>query len=139
VTSKRDVSKNEVIRYVTKFGKPLIVAADVNPMPKSVRLIAKSMGCRAFYPQATLSVVEKVKLAGEYVKRRNKHETAALAAGLKAYKSYKEFLHRVEAAAEEAGVGEAADEALILMMRKESENITNAIRALKRKIAKRGR
>jgi predicted RNase H-like nuclease (RuvC/YqgF family) len=126
IDSKREMKKEEIVKTIIKFGKPLIIASDVNPLPKSVEDIVNEFGSKAFFPENSLSVEEKNELTKEYSKiLKNDHEKDALAAALKAWKSYREIFEKISIAYENA---------ILKIFRKESENIESAIRdALKEK------
>ena len=89
LTSKRDVRKSDVIKLVTKFGRPLVVATDRNPLPRSIEKLASILGSKVYFPEISLSVVEKQELTKEFKEMiKNDHESDALAASIKAWKSH---------------------------------------------------
>jgi predicted RNase H-like nuclease (RuvC/YqgF family) len=120
VDSKREMKKDEIIKNIIKFGKPLIIASDVNPLPKSIESVVNEFGSKAFVPEKSLSVEEKVELTKNYNNiLKNDHEKDALAAALKAWKKYRELFEKINAATEEV---------VLKIFKRESENIENAIR-----------
>ena len=54
--SKRSFKRGDIIDAITDMGKPLLVAGDRRPIPKSVERMARSLGCRPFYPKKSLSI-----------------------------------------------------------------------------------
>lgn len=120
IDSKREMKKEEIVKTIIKFGKPLIIASDVNPLPKSVEDIVNEFGSKAFSPKNSLSVEEKNELTKEYSKiLKNDHEKDALAAALKAWKNYHDFFEKISMAYEDI---------ILKIWRKESGNIENAIK-----------
>jgi predicted RNase H-like nuclease (RuvC/YqgF family) len=79
-----------------QIGSPLIIASDVNPMPRSVKDVAKSLGCKVYYPEKSLTNIEKIKLLKKYKKDVRGHKKDALAAAIKAYKHYHPLLKKIE-------------------------------------------
>jgi predicted RNase H-like nuclease (RuvC/YqgF family) len=120
IDSKREMKKEEIVKTIIKFGKPLIIASDVSPLPKSVEDIVNEFGCKAFSPKNSLSVEEKNELTKEYSKfLKNDHEKDALAAALKAWKNYRDIFEKISMAYEDV---------ILKIWKKESENIESAIK-----------
>ncbi len=95
--SKKHLRLNDLINSVTKFGKPLIIATDVNPPPKKIKRIAEKVGGKLFVPKHSLSIKEKQKLISKLkLSISSKHEEDALASALKAYNYYSKLFKRVE-------------------------------------------
>ena len=69
--SKREAKLSEIIEHIWKFGKPIIIASDVNPAPKKVERLARSLGSKLFYPEVSLSNLEKMKIVKKYLKKIN--------------------------------------------------------------------
>ncbi|MHA2231575.1 MAG: DUF460 domain-containing protein [Candidatus Hodarchaeales archaeon] len=60
VTSRREFSTSAIVRAIGKFGKPVIIAADVRPIPSMVEKIARTFGATLIGPrQAEIPVAEK--------------------------------------------------------------------------------
>jgi len=144
LSSKRSIGKSEIIRRVTGFGKPLIVAVDVTPAPRNVEKIASSMGSALFTSEKSMSIKEKndivkrfrrayKKAQGIELKIGGKHERDALAASVKAWKSNKYLLRKVQNALRRRGLEKIFDTVVKILIKRESENITNAINEVLRK------
>ena len=43
--SKRGFKKGEIIDIITDMGKPLLIAGDRRPLPRSVERMARTLGC----------------------------------------------------------------------------------------------
>ena len=138
LSSKRNIGKSEIIRNVTKFGKPLIVTVDVAPAPKSVERIASSMGSILFLLEKSMSNKEKndivkqfkrayEKESGTELKIEDRHERDALAACVKAWKGNNYLLRKVDNALHRRSLERIFDNVVEILVKGESENITNAI------------
>lgn len=132
------MGKSEIIRRVTKFGKPLIVTVDVAPAPRNVERISSSMGGVLFLLEKSMSNKEKndiVKVfkrkykneSGIELKIGNRHERDALAASVKAWKGNNYLLRKVNNALRRRGLERIFDNVVGILIKGESENITNAI------------
>lgn len=131
LTSKKEAKKSEIIKHILKFGNPLIVASDVNPMPKAIERIASSLGSKVFYPEISLSNVEKIKIIQKYDKFiKDSHQKDALAACLKAFKHYHELFLKIEEFLEKINKKEIYDKVVEEVIKSESENIVNATKKI---------
>lgn len=94
----RQAKKSDIIKHILKFGLPIVIASDVNPMPRSIEKIASAFGSRAFYPKTSLSNAEKIRIIDDYKDEiEDVHQKDALAAALKAHKKYKELFSKIDA------------------------------------------
>jgi predicted RNase H-like nuclease (RuvC/YqgF family) len=144
LSSRRSIGKSEIIRVVSKFGKPLIVAVDVVPAPKNVERIASSMGSLLFVSKKSMSSKEKNDIVKRFrrkykkandieLKIKGKHERDALAAAVKAWKSNSFLFRKVDNALRRKGLEKIFDDVVRILINNESENITNAINEILRK------
>ena len=138
VSSRRSISKSGIIRTIAKFGKPLIIAVDVNPAPKNIEKIASSVGAVLFTPFRSLATKDKAstikdfvrkyeKLSGIRLRFKSRHERDALAAALKALKAIRPLIRKVDNALRREGLEDIFDEVILMIVKDKSENITNAI------------
>lgn len=128
LTSRRDIRRNEVIRFITRFGRPLIIASDVNPAPRSVKRTASLMGSKIYYPEVSLPVLEKQELAKEFVEKiRNGHEVDALAACLKSWKNHRSLFSKVKIRLQELGHPEIFQNVLLKLLKEGGDNIDDAV------------
>lgn len=98
LNSKREAKKSDLIKHILKFGWPVVIASDVNPMPRSIEKLASAFGSKIFYPKTSLSNAEKMKIINDYkYEIGNAHQKDALAAALKAYKKYRELFSKIDA------------------------------------------
>lgn len=131
VTSKKYAKRSEITKYITKFGKPVIIASDVNPPSESVKKIAKVLGCRLFYPETSLSNIEKNKIVKKYEIKG--HQKDALAASIKAFKSYHELFLKIEDATTKLKLENFFDEIVIKLIKEKADNIADAIEKIKKR------
>lgn len=150
ISSRRSISKSGIIRVITKFGKPLIVAVDVQPAPKNIEKIASSVGSVMYVPFRSLSTKYKASTIKNFVKKyermsgirlkfKSRHEKDALAAALKALKGNHYLIRKVDNALKKEGLDNIFDDVVKMMVKEESENITNAINKILKKRKKQKR
>lgn len=129
--SKRSFKKGEIIDTITDIGKPLLVAGDRRPIPKSVEKMARTLGCRPFYPRKSLSVSEKKWIVREFKDEiENNHEKDALASALYAFKHYSRLFKRTRDALESQGLSKLYDRVLKTVVTGDVENIAEAINTI---------
>lgn len=121
------MKRNEIINFITKFGQPLIVASDVNPVPKSVRRIASIFHCKLHFPEFSLRRNEKQELTKDFINiARDDHEVDALAAGIKAWKSYRPLFLRTKEELKKLNMSEFFEDVIEKLIRGEANNIEEA-------------
>jgi len=106
VDSGLALDKMSIIRTITKFGNPVVIASDVRRAPVVVEKIASILGCAVYAPSRDLSVEEKRRVVQENVVNfkdmiKNSHQRDAVAAALKAYFNFKNKFMQLEAKAKE--------------------------------------
>ncbi len=126
--SKRNFKKGEIADIITDTGKPLIIAGDKRPLPKSVEKMARTLGCKPFYPRNSLSVAEKNWIVHSFMKGiKDNHEKAALASALNAFKHYSKIFKRTHEILESKGLSNLYERIVEATVTGEVENITEAI------------
>jgi len=144
LSSKRNMGKSEIISKIIKFGQPLIVTVDVSPTPKNVYKIAASMGSVLFVPEKSMSNIEKHKFVkafkkkykkenGVELKTGDKHERDALAAAIKAWKGNAHTFNKIEDTLKKKNLESVLDEVVSLLIKEESDNLSNAIKKILKK------
>ncbi len=127
VVSKREMGRNEIVNFITKFGQPLIVASDVNPLPKTVEKIARILHVKPYFPEESLHIREKEELIKDFSGIvKDGHEVDALAASIKAWKSYRSFFLRTREELEKMGMSEFFEDVIWKLIRGEADNIKDA-------------
>jgi len=123
IFSKRELSRNQLIRVLSSYGRVVLVATDVVPPPLYVKKLATSLNAVLYTPSHTLSVEEKRKLVQNYRERYagmkvlNAHQRDALAAVLKAYNSFKPKFEKLEKGLRRIDVPLSLNEAKALLIR----------------------
>jgi len=109
--SGKTLTRGTIIRRITSYGSPLVVASDVPIPPDLVRKLASALNAVLYTPEQPLSVSDKLALVQDYgYTPSNSHERDALAAAIKAYSHYRNKLEQVEAHVKEAGLRVSAKE-----------------------------
>ncbi|HEW63814.1 DUF460 domain-containing protein [Fervidicoccus fontis] len=61
--TKRSGDREEIIELIQSYGSPVIIAADVKPVPDTVKKIASKFNAELFIPEESLSVEVKREMA----------------------------------------------------------------------------
>lgn len=103
VGSRRNFSRAEIRKFILEQGRPVIIASDVNPLPRSIRKIASSLDSRVVFPETSLTHKDKRRIALDFLKTwgqespwRNQHEKDALVAGWHAWKRVRPTMRKIE-------------------------------------------
>ena len=94
VHSTRTADTAAVIEWIVERGRPIIVAADVTPMPETVEKLRRSFDAAGWTPDSDLPVDEKLHRTREQA-YDNDHERDALAAALEAFDDHEDQFERV--------------------------------------------
>ncbi|MFB6107656.1 MAG: DUF460 domain-containing protein [Haloplanus sp.] len=94
VHSTRTADTGDVIEWLVERGRPVVVAADVEPMPETVEKFRRSFDAAGWAPDADLPVDEKLHRTRD-VAYDNDHERDALAAALFAFDAYEDRFMRI--------------------------------------------
>ncbi len=94
VMSTRTGDSASVIEWIVDRGRPVVVAADVTPMPETVEKIKRSFDATGWEPDRDLLVDEKLHRTRS-VRYDNDHERDAVAAALHSYDSFAERLEEI--------------------------------------------
>jgi predicted RNase H-like nuclease (RuvC/YqgF family) len=94
VLSTRTADTAAVIEWIVERGRPILVAADVTPMPETVEKIRRSFDAAGWTPDRDLPVDTKKHRTREEG-YDNDHERDALAAALSAYDDHEDQFERV--------------------------------------------
>jgi hypothetical protein len=92
--SSRTADTAAVTEWIIEQGRPIIVAADVEPMPETVEKFRRSFDAAGWHPTTDLPVDEKLHRTRE-VAYENDHERDALAAALYAYDAHVDQFERI--------------------------------------------
>lgn len=122
--SSRNISISGVIEMIVKYGRPLIVATDVSPIPGTVEKIRRTFNALPGEPGESLTTVDKINLAKPYG-YSNDHERDALAAAAHVIRRYKNKFDQIR---KKIPIPVDPDESIALVMR--GDTIDSAIAKL---------
>ncbi|AZH26998.1 DUF460 domain-containing protein [Haloplanus aerogenes] len=94
VYSTRTDDTAAVIEWLVDRGRPVVVAADVEPMPETVEKFRRSFDAAGWKPDTDLPVDEKLHRTRDHT-YDNDHERDALAAALFAFDAYEDRFERI--------------------------------------------
>lgn len=94
VTSTRTADMATMIEWMIERGRPVMVAADVTPMPNAVEKVRRSFDAAAWTPETDLPVDEKQHRTRDF-SYDNDHERDALAAALFAFDRHADQIDRI--------------------------------------------
>ncbi|USZ67111.1 DUF460 domain-containing protein [Halorussus salilacus] len=94
VWSTRTADTAEVIEWIIERGRPVVVAADVEPMPETVEKIRRSFDAAGWIPSSDLPVDDKLHRTREF-DYDNDHERDAMAAALCAFDDHEDQFDRI--------------------------------------------
>ena len=94
VLSTRTADTAAVIEWIIERGRPIIVAADVTPMPETVEKIRRSFDAAAWTPESDLPIDTKQHRTREFG-YDNDHERDAMAAALFAFDDHEDQFRRI--------------------------------------------
>ncbi|MFC7185455.1 DUF460 domain-containing protein [Halorubrum yunnanense] len=94
--SSRTADTADVTEWIIEQGRPILVAADVEPMPETVEKFRRSFDAAGWRPTTDLPVDEKLHRTRE-ASYQNDHERDALAAALYAYDDHEDQFERIAA------------------------------------------
>jgi hypothetical protein len=96
VWSSRTADTAEVIEWIVEHGRPIVVAADVEPMPETVEKIRRSFDAAGWIPNRDLPIDRKLHRTRQEA-YDNDHERDAMAAALFAYDAHEDQFDRISA------------------------------------------
>ncbi|MHC3436598.1 DUF460 domain-containing protein [Natrialbaceae archaeon A-gly3] len=94
VWSSRLSDTAEVIEWIVERGRPVIVAADVTPMPETVEKFRRSFDAAGWTPTRDLPVDEKQHRTRDHP-YENDHQRDAMAAALSAFDDHEDQFERI--------------------------------------------
>jgi len=94
VWSTRTADTAEVIEWIISRGRPIVVAADVTPMPETVEKIRRSFDAAGWIPERDLPIDEKLHRTRDH-DYGNDHQRDAMAAALFAFDRHEDQFRRI--------------------------------------------
>lgn len=129
ITSKKDFSKEEIIKYIMLFGSPTIVATDKSSPPKIVEKINANFDSVLYSPKEDLQQREKLEMTKNY-NLKNSHQRDALAAAFSAYLEYSDTLRKIDKILNELYLLKYKDRVKDLIIKGKVNNIANAVKKI---------
>ncbi|MFH1229716.1 MAG: DUF460 domain-containing protein [Candidatus Aenigmatarchaeota archaeon] len=129
--SKRNISIESLVREISFFGKPVVIATDKRKVPQPVAKIAASFNCMAFNPDHDLTTEEKDSIIKIPIK--DVHEKDALSAATFAFKHFAPQFNNIDRNLESMGLAKLRDRVKEMILTKEARNISEAVEKLKPK------
>ncbi|HEX7468246.1 MAG TPA: DUF460 domain-containing protein [Methanobacterium sp.] len=137
LTSFKEIRRSEIISHIIGYGRTVLVATDVYPIPKTVRKLASSLNSKIWSPYRSMSVESKIDIVDSYLQSniidktsfeipQNAHERDALAAAVKTYRDHINKFQQIEKRAEKAELTDSAIDAIKEMVIN-GTSISNAI------------
>ena len=97
VGTYKNADRGALLNTILEYGKPILLASDVNPPPDTVKALASKLGASLYYPKKDLTVSEKQAIIGRTgYKVSDSHQRDALAAAVKAFYHLKSKLDQIE-------------------------------------------
>ncbi|MEM5832316.1 MAG: DUF460 domain-containing protein [Candidatus Aenigmatarchaeota archaeon] len=127
----RGEDREKIISEILKFGRPIIFSTDRKKVPKSIKEIASSFGCRVIRPKRDLLVEEKEDLVRKIgVEVKDGHQRDAVAAAYYAYKKIRKRLDTIRIFLEKKNLMEFYDEVVYRFFRDYGKNLISIINNL---------
>ncbi len=123
--SKKHFSSSHIIKRITVFGRPLIIATDKKKVPHKIKKIASSFNAKIFSPDHDLTIEEKERVVN--ISMKDTHERDALAASLFAFKLYASQFNTIDRSLDVLGLARHSDKVKEMIVRKQAKNIAEAI------------
>lgn len=131
LSSKKEATRSEMIKHIMKFGDPLIIASDVNPLPKGIEKLASALGSNFFYPEVSMTYKEKAKIIEDYREMiRGSHQKDALAAALRAFRNYHSMFLKIEEVVEKLKRKDIFESVVKRVLKKRTESIVDAAKEI---------
>lgn len=140
VESMRSAARGDIIRKITTYGDPTLIAADVTPAPDFVEKLSKMLNAGLYYPEKLYSSDEKSSYVNEYLEKTRRvvkgaHKRDALFGAIKAHHKYGDIFERIDkslATPEEMKLRNQVKQLVI----KEGKNVAEAIEEIKKQMEK---
>jgi len=115
--SLKNISINDVIEIIRKYGNVVLVGCDKSKVPKFIEKFAIKFNARVVKPKNDLTIDEKRKLSDNF-RYRNKHEMDAIASAVFAYNKTKEFFDSVRRFVKKEKAFDYEDKIIEIVLRK---------------------
>lgn len=95
----KNLSRAKIIKIISDYGSPVVIAGDVSPASKLIEKIAASFSSKIIIPEYSLSRKDKIESTKKFLedsKKISRHERDALAAALYGWKKIRPVVRRVD-------------------------------------------
>lgn len=101
IDTMREISRAEITDIIRKYGKPIILATDVYPVPETARKLASSLRAKLYTPREKVEIMTKREIANTYIHNqglviKDSHSRDALAAAYLAFREIRRKLQETE-------------------------------------------
>lgn len=110
VATLREVGVTDVLEAVRRYGRPVVIATDVRPVPEFVKKLSSCLRARLFSPETGIEAYAKREIAlrvseEQNIEVKDSHSRAALVAAYLAHKELEKNLKEVEDYLRKTGLG----------------------------------
>jgi predicted RNase H-like nuclease (RuvC/YqgF family) len=144
LASCKEIRRSEIISHIISYGKTVLVATDVYPIPKTVKKLATTLNSKIWSPYKCMSIESKIDIVDSYLEyennksleiRQNAHERDALAAAVKTYRDHFNKFQQITKRAEKAKLDDRAIDSIKTLVIN-GVSISNAIKQITEEINK---
>ncbi len=137
VYSSRTYNLKDIIHIIIGHGHPLVVAADVHPVPAFVDKVCRLFEATLYEPTHSLTIDEKREITSAFSERylvdvyfRNSHEKDAFAAAAKALESYGDKFRWIDKKLNERGLSDLSEKvkSMVISGKNLSDSINEAMK-----------
>ena len=144
LASCKEIRRSEIISHIITYGKTVLVATDVYPIPKTVKKLATTLNSKIWSPYKCMSIESKIDIVDSYLQYednksleipQNAHERDALAAAVKTYRDHCNKFRQINKRAEKAELDDMAIDSIKTLVIN-GISISNAIKQISEDINK---
>ncbi len=131
VTSGRNIDRADMADYILSHGVPVLIATDVTPIPDTIKKLASMFNTTVHAPEQSLTIEEKRKIIEEVTKRypwikiTDNHQRDALAAAIRAYRSFESKFKQIDAYLSKIGLDISVENVKVKVLK--GKTITEAV------------
>ncbi len=101
VESYREATRGQIIRQITRYGKPTLICVDVYPYPSYVEKISATLNSKLYTPRSVMTVSEKNDISRKLAMQqgvlvKNAHQRDSLASAYRGYTKYKAEFEKID-------------------------------------------
>jgi predicted RNase H-like nuclease (RuvC/YqgF family) len=101
VESYREATRGQIIRQITRYGKPTLICVDVYPYPSYVEKISATLNSKMYTPRSVMTISEKNEIARKLAMQqgvmvKNAHQRDSLASAYRGFSKYKAEFEKID-------------------------------------------